>query len=373
GVEAGTVGGTVDAVHAEVFQNETVGVSDGTPGQRFQVVRTPILTGTAAAELEVGGDEGWEDWFATGHFASSAPEDKHFRLDAVTGEVCFGPAVREPDGSMRQYGAVPPAGSAIRLRKYVVGGGRKGNVAKGAIRTLKTAIPFIAAVENRRPAVGGIDGETVDEAKVRGPILLRTRNRAVTAEDFEQITREAAPEIARVRCVPAGSGPEAGSVKVLVVPAAPMVRGKIRFEDLLATEDTMQKIQERLEQARLVGTRVLIEPPLYRGVTVVAMLKARPRTNAARIRDDALERLESYFNPLIGGPEGKGWPWGRPVQAGEAYAALQEIRGVDLVEEIRVFGANPVTGERGQAATRIEVEPTSLVFSYEHQVRVQEA
>ena len=61
--------------------------------------------------------------------------------------------------------------------------------------------------------------------------------------------------------------------------------------------------------------------------------------------------LHRYFNPLVGGPDGRGWPWGRPIQSGEAYTALQEIRGVDFVEEIRLFGANPVTGERGQATT----------------------
>jgi hypothetical protein len=32
-----------------------------------------------------------------------------------------------------------------------------------------------------------------------------------------------------------------------------------------------------------------------------------------------------------------------------------------------------VTGERGKAAERLEVEPHALVFSYQHQVMVQAA
>jgi hypothetical protein len=107
-------------------------------------------------------------------------------------------------------------------------------------------------------------------------------------------------------------------------------------------------------------------------VTVVAQVKAKPKMSAARVRDEASEVLHRYFNPLVGGPEGKGWPWGRPIQSGEAYAALQDIRGVDFVEEIRVFGANPVTGARGQAATRLELAPSAIAFSYEHQIRVVE-
>jgi len=90
------------------------------------------------------------------------------------------------------------------------------------------------------------------------------------------------------------------------------------------------------------------------------------------VREEASRVLHRYFNPLVGGPEGRGWPWGRPIQSGEAYTALQEIRGVDFVEEIRVFGANPVTGERGQATTKLELAASAIAFSYEHQIRVVE-
>jgi hypothetical protein len=112
---------------------------------------------------------------------------------------------------------------------------------------------------------------------------------------------------------------------------------------------------------------------MYRGVTIVAQLRARARADVDRIRAEALERLGHYFNPLVGGPDGDGWPWGRPVQSGDAFAVLQSVPGVDVVEDVRLFGANPVTGERGPATARIVLEPDSLVVSYEHQVRVDGA
>jgi hypothetical protein len=61
------------------------------------------------------------------------------------------------------------------------------------------------------------------------------------------------------------------------------------------------------------------------------------------------------------------------VQSGDAFAVLQGVMGVDVVEDVRLFGANPVTGERGPATARIVLEPDSLVVSYEHQVRVDGA
>jgi predicted phage baseplate assembly protein len=373
GLSAATIGATAESVNAELVKNEALGESEGVPGQRFKVVRSPVLAGAAPAVLEVTtGEEGWEAWTEVADFSTSGPDDKHFVLDGSMGEVLFGPAVRDRDGGFRQYGAYPAKNASIRMT-YTVGGGRLGNVAKSAVKGLRSPIPFIATVSNRVAAQGGVDAETIQSAKDRGPIQLRTRSRAVTAEDFEQITKEAAPEVARVRAVAAGDGPEAGSVKVLIVPAAPMVEGRIRFEDLVPTEDTMEKVRQRLNETRLIGTRVLIEPPLYRGVTVVARIVARPRFSSVRIRAEALEALDAYFSPLTGGPDGGGWPWGRPVQAGEVFAVLQNIRGVGLVQDVRVFGANPLTGERGEQTQRLDLEPNSLVFSYEHQIRVEEA
>ena len=373
GLTVCTVGGTVEAVHAEPVGIEVLGQAEGVPGQQLPLRHSPVLAGYGPPVVETSSLDGWLEWTEVEHFADSGPQDRHFTLDAVSGLVLFGPVVREADGSLRHYGAVPEKGAEVRIRGYATGGGARGNLAAGSIRRLKSSIPSVAAVENRRPAQGGVDGETLDQAKDRGPLLVRTRSRAVTAEDYEILAREAAPEIARVRCVPAGRDPaDAGGVRVLVVPAAAMRDGRILFENLVPPEPTLSRIAARLDRARVVGTRVVLEPPLYRGVTVVARLVARPRVNVERVRAGALDVLHRYLNPLPGGgPEGTGWPFGRPVQSGEIFGRLQQVSGVELVEDVRLFSADPVTGVRGKEARRIDLDENSLVFSYEHQVRVE--
>jgi predicted phage baseplate assembly protein len=373
GLTACTVGGTAQAINAELVLTEQLGEAEGVPGQQFTLRRKPVLGGYGAPVVETSSDDGWQEWIAVEHFAESGPHDRHFLLDAVSGLVLFGPAVREPGGGLRQYGQVPEKGAAVRIRGYATGGGARGNVAAGAVSTLKSSVPFVSRVENRHPAQGGVDGETLEEAKRRGPLLVRTRNRAVTAEDYEVLAREAAPDIARVRCVPAGqNGSAAGAVRVLLVPAAATEDSKILFENLVPPRETLRRIAERLDAVRLVGSRVVVEPPLYRGVTVVARLVARPRVSAERVRDDALRELYRFINPLAGGgPDGEGWPFGRPVQAGEIFGRLQQVHGVELVEDVRLFSADPVTGVRGAESARIELEPNSLVFSYEHQIKVE--
>ncbi len=323
--------------------------------------------------LEVSGDEGWDEWTLVSDFAASGPDDRHFALDLSSGEVQLGPAVRLVDGALRRYGGVPDKGAHLRMREYRVGGGRRGNVSTRSITVLKSSIPFVARIENRKPARGGVDGEDIENAKVRGPIRLRARGRAVTTEDYEQLAREAAPEVARVRAVAAGDGTDAGSVRVLIVPSAVADDGRLRFDQLVPNPDTLQKITDRLEESRVIGTRAIVEPPVYRGITVVAKLRARSRVKPETLQEDALRALYEYFHPISGGPDGTGWPFGRPINAGEVYSVLQGIRGTELVEDARLFGADPVTGQRGQQTQRLELEAHALVFSYEHQVLVEGA
>jgi predicted phage baseplate assembly protein len=371
GLTAATVGGTMTAVHADIIENETLGEAEGVAGQRFTVSRTPVLSAGVPVELQVSSPDGWQTWSRVDNFADSGPRDRHFQLDGTAGIIAFGPAVRTEDGEIRQYGAIPAQDSVIRLSRYCVGGGARGNVGPGAIRTLKSSIPFVGAVENLKRARNGADGESIEQAKARGPVLLRSRSRAVTVEDFETISCEAAPEVTRVRCLPAGTeGVEPGSVKVLVVPTASAQNGQLRLGDLVPSDETLQRVAERLDTVRLIGTRVVVEPPMYRGITVVAQLVAKPRARAEKVQAEATAALYRFLNPLTGGPEGAGWPFGRTVYAGEVFGVLQGVDGVDLVDDVRLFSANPVTGERGQPAQRVELPPNSLVFSYEHHVRV---
>ncbi|MET9921807.1 putative baseplate assembly protein [Streptomyces sp. NPDC006435] len=367
--EVFTVGGTADVEHAETVLDVPLGVSEGVAGQRFLVDRAPLLLDGEPPVVQVSSAEGWQVWTAVEHFGASLPDDRHVRIDAVTGEFAFPPEVREPDGTMRSCGAVPEKGAQLRIPRCRTGGGAAGNVARGAINVLRSSVPYVASVNNREAARGGVDGETVENAKVRAPNILRVQERAVTAADHEVIAREAAPSLRRVRCLPAVAG-EGGAVRVLVVPdAVPDEGGNLRFEQLIPSESVLSAVAARLDERRLVGTRLVVEPPAYQGVTVVARLVASGG-DVDRVRTEALAALFRHIDPLRGGAEGTGWPFGRPVQYGEVFSVLQNVPGVGLVEEVRLFPADPITGRRGAAQERIDVAAGALVFSHQHQVVV---
>ncbi|MER6382997.1 putative baseplate assembly protein [Streptomyces sp. NPDC001250] len=364
-----TVGGTIAVEHAETVTDVPLGTSEGVPGQTFRLGRPPVLLDGEPPVVEVSSADGWQRWSVVEHFGRSRPDDRHVRVDATTGEFTFPPALREADGTLRLCGAVPEKGAHIRVSRYRTGGGPAGNVARGAISVLRSSVPYIARVTNREAARGGVDGETIANAKLRAPDALRMQERAVTAEDYEIISRQAAPSVRRVRCLPAADG--AGAVRVLVVPdAVPDDGDRLRFEQLIPSDQVLAAITESLDERRLIGTRLVVEPPVYQGVTVVARLAAAPE-DTDRVRDAALAALFRYLNPLEGGPDGTGWPFGRPVQYGEIFGLLQRATGNALVDEIRLFAADPITGRRGTPVDRIDVAAGALVFSYQHQVVVQ--
>ena len=369
--EAFTIGGTAPVVHAETVRDEALGESTGLPGQRLRLAHTPVVGDDPPLLLQTAEDDGWVDWQVVPHFAGSGPRDRHVTLDATTGEIAFGPAVREPDGTLRQYGMVAPKGAAVRARRYRTGGGRAGNVARGAVRVLRTSIPYVSEVVNREAARGGVDGETVEEAKTRAPITLRAQERAVTLRDYEELTRRAAPETARITCLE-GEENEYGAyaVRVLVVPqAVPDPDGRLRFEQLVPGDALLDRVTRHLDERRPIGTRLAVGPPHYQGVTVVATVHAFRGVDADQVREQAHDALYRHLDPLTGGAEGTGWPFGRPVQAGEIFAVLQRVPGVELVDEVVLHPADPLTGKRGDATDRINLAPSSLVFSFDHRVR----
>ncbi len=369
-LSAACVGATAAAIHADRVRCDVLGEADGSAGQCFPLARKPVLDIGPAPVLEVSSDDGWQPWRCVPDFAASGRDDPHFRLDHTSAVVEFGPAVRLADGLLRSHGRIPAEGATVRLLEYWTGGGSAGNVRAGALTVLRTPIPYVKSAANRQPAGGGRDGETVDEAKLRAGRTLRTCERAVTAEDFEVIAGDAAGAAVRVHCVPPQQ--PAGPVRVLVLPdVAGYGPGRLPFRALTPDKELLGRIAAALDSRRLVGTRVVVEPPRYRGVTIAVRLRARRDRDCDVLAEDALAALYRWLHPRDGGPQGSGWPFGRPVTLGDVHGALAGLPDLDYVEDARLYPADPVTGARAEAAQHVEVAADELPFSFDHQVQVR--
>ena len=159
-------------------------------------------------------------------------------------------------------------------------------------------------------------------------------------------------------------------MRLLVVPALPSTDGRIRFDQLVPEPTLLEAITHRLEECRVIGTRIAVEPPGYRGITVEATVRPSLGANANRLKADAERALYEYLHPITGGPEHTGWPFGRPVTIGEIYSVLQRVPGAEVVDSVYLFATNAETGQGREATPRLELKPNVLVFSVAHQVNV---
>jgi predicted phage baseplate assembly protein len=368
------VGATIPAVHGAVAFEESLGHSEGVAGIAYPLRHRPVLALEAGETLEVlePGAAEWVRWEPVASFAHSTGADAHFVLDHLHGEVRFGPAIRQPDGGWRQLGAVPPAGSALRFSRYRYGGGRAGNVAAGALTVLARPLAGVASVTNPRAAAGGADAEPLESARRRAALELRARSRAVTVEDFERLTLESSPRVARALC---SAPPDGGPVRVHVLPCVEAPDRLLSLSELSPDEGLMEQLASALEQHRLIGTSVLLLPARLRGVSVAVDVRAAPIADLERVRQDVEHALYTYLNPLIGGsPDGPGagWPAGRGLNQGELFAIVYGIDGVRSVNVLRVYEADLRTGEQAPqpADSHLPIEPDELIASGRHFVRV---
>ena len=359
-VLAETVGGVALAAHSEIVENDLIGPCSGVPGDRIQLSQAPLVAGQSGLVIEVSSPDGWQAWTRVESFADSGPEDRHFTLDEVSGEIRFGPLIRQPDGSVRAYGSTPTPQAMVRVPRYFVGGGRAGNVDSRTLTVLRSSIPFISEVVNPVAATGGHDAETIDDVKDRAAITVRTQMRAVTARDYELLVKLAAPSIARVVCSDANTLDRPGHVLIQIVPRVP--RDLPDFQALMPTADVLEEIRSFIDERRPLGSIVHIEPPKYLGVAIAARIALKPGAQRDVVLAQADAALRHFMHPVEGGLDGQGWPFGHPVLTGDIHAVLQKVPGLAYVDVVRLTPVDIVKGTRGKPKEKIQPEPRDLVY-----------
>ena len=369
-IAVASIGGTVVAEHSSVFGGVELGRSDGTSDQRFTFPHAPVLSLREHETIDVVDRDDVTTWQRVDDFSESSATDRHFVLEEITGTLSFGPRIRYDDGSIRQHGAIPPDGAAIRVSGYRTGGGAAGNVGPDTLTALRTTIPYVTRVSNRTPAFGGVDAETIDNAKRRGPMALRTGYRAVTAGDYSRLAMEASSEVSRARTLPPLS--PGGPVRLLVVPDPGNADGPRALDDLALAPELIDDISGYVDSRRVLGTSVEIATPYYQGITVAALVDAAPGSSTDLVRERILTRLYRLIDPVTGGPDGTGWPFERDLNAVALSEIVQTIDGVDRVADLLLFEFDLRTGERlGEARQLIRLDPHSLFLSAQHQVVVR--
>ncbi len=339
-----------------LVKGEVVGTGTGEPDQRFQLANVSVLPETLVLNV------GEERWYLIDDLLAADPEvpvgnprrpvyatdpsktmtaisqTKVFTLDAESGVITFG------DGA---HGARP---TQRIVASYAFGGGRQGNVGIGSINR-SPQLPAGYVVNNPIRTWGGGDAQDMESAEKSIARYVKHRDRLVSVEDFEEITRQTPGiDLGRVAVLPLFDAnlfdpdePDIeipGVITIMVIPASP------NNDNPLPDQFFLEAVCRHLQPRRLVTTELQIRAPEYVDIWVSVAIEVLDGYAAAPIREAVKEEIYRFLSPLYGGQQAQGWLLKTNVRQGELEAIVTRVEGVRLINESLLLGtatANPLT------------------------------
>lgn len=314
--------------------------------------------------IQVTHNHEWETWHQVQDFTNSAPDDRHYSLDETEGEITFGNGLN---------GRVPKTTERIRARLYKTSQGSEGNLPKGQQWRINKAGFNQINGENLCAAIGGKNPESIDEAKLRAQKDFNRRYRAITSKDFEELARSTPGfRVDRGKALP-NYHPDfpglkmPGAVTVVVVPYS---RGKT--ENPGPSESFIEAVQRHLDAHRLITTEVYVIGQEYIEISVTCKISLEKKASREKVDKRVQDRLKTFLNPRKpGGPDKKGWPFGRPVFPSEILQLIDKVDGVDYVMGVSIIGKTEtycVSSRWPWRDQMVEIPRNGLVYSGVHKL-----
>lgn len=314
-----------------LVKDEVLGISDGTPNQRFPLAHSGLILRSRVQAKQVNKDiilltelaGVIDDWVLQESLAFSREGQRDFVIEIDEedrGTIIFG------DGA---FGAIPTGGSLIKTT-YRVGGGLAGNVAADTIQTIVNAPQLAllgAIVTNRRaPATGGADRESIEHAVQHAPAVFRSLKRAVTAEDYKALALDF-KGVGKVRAEAANWN----TVTLFVAPEGGGLVSDVLEANLLAY----------FEDKRALSTIIKIEDVDYKKIYVTA---AKIGVKSYYSQEEIKAQVQAAVGNLLAFDN---VDFGQPIYLSKFFEAIEAIEGVEFVtiSEFRRDGSLPLTIE----------------------------
>ncbi len=306
----------------------------------------------------------WVRYQGVNSFLKSGPHDRHYIIDRATGKLFINH--KRLGERTERWGE-----DAVRVT-YAAGGGKRGNVPAHTITEMHDAIAFIDGVTNHYPAAGGCDLGTVDEAIIRGPKLFKHRNRAVTAEDFEWLTRSAHPNVAKVKCLPNVNvklEKAPGALSIVVLPKSGIGQGS-HFQALKRTVEA-SLLEKAASNLAFPGNLQVMEPALLE-IGVQAKVWVSHMDEVVRVERDIIRKLNAFLDPLSGNSDGQGWDIGEIVHHSMFYALLKSVGPVLHIPQLSIQVIKVENGERVEwNPEKLDAIPHGIVVAGQHRILVE--
>ncbi len=322
------------------YTNVFAGVSDGTPNQVFNLSKTQIDPGTFQLTVDMPG-LGPQTWNQVDDLAVAQGPLPAYVLDPEAGTVTFG---------NQMQGMIPPVSRQISAAVMRAGGGAAGIVPAGTLTsiTAKDVAGNNASgltVQQPIDTTGGADAETLDQVEKRIPATLRHKNRAVTADDYQNLVEEMpGGGVARVEVLPLFK-PQTFDTNVPGVVSVMVIPPKTTFQPPCprAGRPLLSNVYAYLDPKRPVAAEMYVIGTEYVQLGLSVAVEVRSGFGLQQVAQQVEQQLRVYLWPNPpGGANGQGWPLGRTVRSLELEVIVSQVPGVVEVNGLLLF--QPISG-----------------------------
>ncbi len=246
-------------------------------------------------------------------------------------------------------GKRPPAGTRFDVT-YRIGNGRIGNVGPGAITHVVTTLDGINTVYNPMSALGGVEPETIEHVQLHAPRAFRTQERAVTEEDYIEIT-ERHPEVQKARARMRWTG----SWHSVFISLDRRLGRPV--DDAFKNE-----IQDFLDPFRMTGHDLEIREPRFAALDIILRVRVGDTFLRSEIKTELLRAFSTgilddgnraFFHP-------DNFTFGQTVYLSRVTEVAMAITGVDWIDTVK-FGRFGSTSRTDLNEGRIILDQLEII------------
>jgi hypothetical protein len=155
--------------------------------------------------------------------------------------------------------------------------------------------------------------------------------------------------------------PAAGWVTLIIVPQSSEPQPQPSFELRAA----VHKYLAARAPATVPASRIAVIGPTYLLVGVSATIVPTTPDQSGDVTAAVEAAVAAFLQPVAGGPEGQGWPFGRDVFLSDLATIVEDLPGVDHARHLELLLGDAPVGER------VVVPPDRIVAAGAIRIAVQ--
>ena len=342
----------------QVWVNETGTLSKG---EEIRLEKEGRLMVTADNDLQA---QTWVLWERTDSFYDKAGDGRKYMLDKGNGILTFSAGTNY---------RLPPPGVANGIYvKMSIGGGEEDNIKKGSVNGMELNYGFINSAYNPVGFAGGCGRETVDEAIERTARAFKHHYKAVTAEDYEKLAKEASRMIHKAFCFTGitSEGKQKSGYITLVILQKDFENSHYYFHSL--KEIVMDYMKDKVFGNLIAQNRLQVVSPDFIEIQVGADIKVDDFNEIFSCKRRINERLKEFLNPVSGNFNSKGFNAGAMPSRNQIETVIKAVPSVKEISNLVISGKILKGGEMIEInMEEIKKFPFALPVNGNHRIFVR--